>query len=527
VRERLWPPADIRLAILPAVASADVVDTAGGLLQDVADRIGRMRAERRTVDVIPPSEARDLQVRTPQQARQGLHATHALETSIQRDGTGFLAHASVIDLDTQVPLRQFSARYSAANIGMAPTALAGAVSLALRPQGAKVPESLSPEAARSYDRGLYLLRRDDTSYREAIELFKRAAELDPRSALPLAGLAEAHIMAFRGTKRRETLAEAESSLRAAESLNPDSVSVRLASGLLHKSAGQYDRALDDYRRVRELAPRNTDALLRIASIYDSLGEADEAIRSYREAIALDPLYFEPYQRFGSYYYYRGNYAAAAEQFRKAIERAPDLYDAYTNLGAALNYLGNDAQAREALLASLRLKETPRALNSLGALEVYQGRDTEAAKYYERAIRLDPHNSIYLLNLGDAYRRSGRSGDAARSYRAAMDLTLAQLNEDARDGLTRAYVAYFAARLGDRLRAEQEIGQALGLSPDDGMVIRKAVLTYAALGETERALEILRRASAEVVRELERHPDLADFRRDLRFQQVAAEIYRRR
>src|SRR5262249_8696575 len=124
-------------------------------------------------------------------------------------------------------------------------------------------------------------------------------------------------------------------------------------------------------------------------------------------------------------------------------------------------------------------------------------------------------------LGDSYRRSGRSVDAERSYRTAMDLTLAELNEDARGGLTRAYVAYFAARLGDTRRAEEEIGQALGLSPRDSMVTREAVLTYVALGKPDRALEVLRAAPVEVARELDRHPDLAVFRQDPRFQELIA------
>lgn len=141
--------------------------------------------------------------------------------------------------------------------------------------------------------------------------------------------------------------------------------------------------------------------------------------------------------------------------------------------------------------------------------------------------MNPHNTVYLLNLGDSYRRSGRRVDADRSYRMGMDLTLAELTGDARGGLTRAYVAYFAARLGDTRRAEEEIGQALGLSPGDSMVVRKAVLTYVALGKPDRALEMLRTAPAEVARELNRHPDLTEFRQDPRFQELVASTAERR
>jgi len=521
VREWIWPSPSVRLAVLPAVTPAETADMAGALLQDVAERVGHMRSGRQTVAVIPPLEARNMQVQTPEQAKQALHATHALQTTIHREGADFVTRVSVVDLDTRAHLDNFSARYTPATVGMAPAALASEVSLALRLQGPRVPEALSAEAVQPYDRGLYLLRRDADGYREAIDLFQQAAHLDAHSPLPWAALGEAHIAKFKATKQHSALVEAQASLHTAEGINPDSLQVHLVAGLLHKTMGQYDRALDDYRRVQELEPRNVDGLLRIAGVYDALDEPNKAIENYQKAVALQPGYYDPYQKLGAFYYYRGNYAEAVEQFRKAIERAPGLYEAYTSLGAALNYLGRDTEAEEALLASLRLKETPRALNSLGALQAYRGQDTQAANYYERALRMNPRNNVYLLNLADAYRRGGHTDDANRAYRMGMDLTLTELTEDARGGLTRAYVAYFAARLGDTRRAEEEIGQALGLSPGDSMVIRKAVLTYVALGETDRALEILRTASAEVVRELNRHPDLAEFRRDVRFQELVA------
>jgi hypothetical protein len=60
---------------------------------------------------------------------------------------------------------------------------------------------------------------------------------------------EAKIMKFEQTDRPEVLDDARRDLDAAESLGPDSPSVRLAAGLLKRTAGQYEEALDDYRRV--------------------------------------------------------------------------------------------------------------------------------------------------------------------------------------------------------------------------------------------------------------------------------------
>ena len=81
------------------------------------------------------------------------------------------------------------------------------------------------------------------------------------------------------------------------------------------------------------------------------------------------------------------------------------------------------------------------------------------------------------------------------------------------------MAYISARLGDRQRAEDEIAQALQLSPGETKVIRNAVLTFEALGERDKAIQVLSSASPDLLRELDRQPDLADFRQDSRFKQL--------
>jgi eukaryotic-like serine/threonine-protein kinase len=518
--DRLWPQPNVRLAILPLDAQGNPGVT-DGILQDVADRVGRMRSGRRTVVVIPPSEVLSNKVRSPEQAKEALHATHALQTSVSREGDELIANGAVIDLDTRAHVRDFSGSYTTDTVGSLPGALAGAVSLALRLRGPPSTDALSTAATVPYDRGLFLLRRDDESFDDAIPLFDQAARLDPRSPLPLAGLAEAKILKYQAKRDRAYLDEARNSLRDAESLSPDSVRVRLVAGQLNQVAGQYQKALEDYRRAQELEPRNVDALLHIASVYNALDMNNDVIAAYRKAIEMEPGYYRPYRKLGEFYYYRSNYSEAAAQWKLAIERAPGLADVYNELAAALIYLGQDDEAEKALLTSIRMRETADARNGLGAIRAYQKRDSEAADLYKRALALDPNVYVYWINLADSSRRLGRVREAAAAYRKAMGMALAELKDDPHSGYTRAYVGYCAARLGDTARADDEVSQAREQLPSDTEVTRQTVLTYVAMGQRDRAIEALNGASPELLHELDRHPDLADFRQDLRFRQVEA------
>jgi hypothetical protein len=49
------------------------------------------------------------------------------------------------------------------------------------------------------------------------------------------------------------------------------------------------------------------------------------------------------------------------------------------------------------------------------------------------------------------------------------------------------------------------------------------LTYDAMGQRDQAIKVLALATPEAIEELNRHPDLADFRRDKRFIQVVAQL----
>jgi tetratricopeptide (TPR) repeat protein len=187
----------------------------------------------------------------------------------------------------------------------------------------------------------------------------------------------------------------------------------------------------------------------------------------------------------------------------------------------LTELGRYDEAVRAHLTSLSIKTTAQGLNNLAAVKAYQKRDLEAIELYKKAYALDPRNYMYLMNLGDSSRRAGLAAESEQYYRAARDTALNDLQINPRSGRTRAYVAYLEARLGDPLRGQQEMEQALELEPNDKVVIRRAVVMYEMLGRRDRALEIAETATSDVLRELDRQPDLADFRRDPRFSELKA------
>ncbi|HEY2389726.1 MAG TPA: protein kinase [Candidatus Angelobacter sp.] len=513
IKSIFWP--DIRLAILPVQAPAtDLVEQGSGILMDVSERIKHLQKTATTISVILPSITKNEEVTTPEQAARVLHATHALQLKLSRQGKDVVVEQSLVELAQQTQVGAFRGQYSPQLIGDIPAALTGAVSSALHLARAKGSDEILPEATAAYDRGLADLARDTYSYDDAIKSFEEAVAQDPHSPLPLAGLADAQLQKFDATKKDAWLDQAKDSLQKAEHLNPDSVRVLLTAGYRSLKEGRYSAAMDYYNRILETEPRNIQALSYRGFTLAAENKEQDAIRSFTRAIDQDRKLYSSYEDFGSFYFNLGRYPEAEEQFRKGIEIA-GRPDAYANLGAVLLDDCKFVEAKKELERVPENKRTPQTLNNLGAVYAYIRKDDLAVDEYKEAIQQEGGNALYRLNIGDSWRRLGKLEDAMSAYREGLRLVEKQLELNPQHAQALAYRAYFRARLKIE-GAKDDANAALTLWPNDSEVIRYAFLAYVALRDKEAALSTYKKGNSNVQKQLELHPDVAELRKDLRF-----------
>jgi tetratricopeptide (TPR) repeat protein len=179
--------------------------------------------------------------------------------------------------------------------------------------------------------------------------------------------------------------------------NPDFADVRHLAGLCLSFLGRPEEALEQFEEALNINPAYVEAHINRALVLHELGLYEEAQRSFNQAArheiqqegrfpaAATARLANAHAEVGDLYMEIPAPAEASVQYRAALELRPGFHDIRNKLAAALLAL-----------------DWPE----------------EAAMELQRVVEANPRFVAARLNLGLAYFRLGRRGDAAEQWRAA-------------------------------------------------------------------------------------------------------------
>jgi serine/threonine-protein kinase len=521
----ITPPETVRLAVLPFETDAANRALSDGLLNETAERLREVKSSRASrLTVIPLADAMRNKVNRVENAAGLLGATHVLTGTLRQDKGNTEIHASLTDAHSHVPLREWKAEYAPNELRDAPVALAGIVTRTLRLPPLAASATVAANAYVDFSKGVGLLQRNRPD--EALPLLEKAVEEDPASPLTNARLAEAQIQKYwsikevQGVGGDDWLEKARASLSRAELRNPDLAVVRGVSGMVNEYSGLYDDAEEDYQRALEIEPLNGDFWRRRGDVYQKTSRFPQALLAYQKAIEVQPGYFMNYQALCNLYADQANNDEAVRQCQKMVALVPGSSEAHYLLSKPYLASGSFSAGERELRQAVEIDPTSsKSLHALALSLVYQRRYSEAIPFFRRAVDIGPENEVLYQNFGTTLGLAGLPQEAHKAYGKALTLAEAELRRNPRNRKVRSHFAYLCARLGQRSRAESEAEQALRLSSGDVEVARMIVLTYDALGESDRALELAEKLPDEMLRRLNRSPELADLPNNPRFQQL--------
>jgi TolB-like protein/Tfp pilus assembly protein PilF len=279
----------------------------------------------------------------------------------------------------------------------------------------------SNEAYHLYLRGRHQWnRRDAAGFRQAIEAFRAASEMDPSFAAAHAALAEAYVVL------------------GSREIYPASEIFPLA-----RQAASRALAIDPWLSAAH------SATAAVQELFEWDWTAAEA--SHRIAVSHDPGYASAAQWFALHFARRGVHDEATRWISRALDVEP--FSPILNTNAALiSYLARDftaaVQQSETALDLAPHYEGARLMSGVAYIQIDPAR---AIEHLEEAARLSTRQPYTLSHLASAYAAAGRVDDARRigeelrlrastRYVSPVDVALVELSLGNRDAALCAFEA---------------------------------------------------------------------------------------
>ena len=298
-----------------------------------------------------------------------------------------------------------------------------------------------PEAKRSYDRAVEAMR--EGAFSRAGKLFKQAINIYPQYALAHAGFAEC-------LTELDSSDQAKNELIDAQGLLPDPSVLPTVDGLRWQAItntvkGNFAKAIESYQSIASMAApeEKAYAFVDLGRASEKNEDLEKAIDAYRRAKDLDPHYGAAFLRLGILQGRNGQYQDAYASFDQAYK----MFDLDTELEERIEVLlqravlmGQESRvddARSQLLQALEKlaafdiqDKRIKVLLNLSNTEIMAGHSDQAEKYSSEAVELARTNGLDnltmqgIIDIGNAYFAQGNFSEAEKKFNEA--LRLAQL-----------------------------------------------------------------------------------------------------
>ncbi len=210
--------------------------------------------------------------------------------------------------------------------------------------------------------------------------------------------------------------------------------------LYYEEAGEFDSAINHYRKSLELKSDNANTWLRLAEVSLEAVAVNDAEQAYLEALKLDPDMAAAIAGLGTVAMRREQYDVAIDRFESALELQPEASQLHYRLALAYRHTGDLERARVHL--EKRGERIPSQPDPV--IELMKARTKPSSHYF------------------DAARKAFEKGNYPRAisgYRLAIDIDPA--NVDPYIGAARLYLEIDRPE-----QARQLLGRALVLAPDN-------------------------------------------------------------
>jgi tetratricopeptide (TPR) repeat protein len=193
--------------------------------------------------------------------------------------------------------------------------------------------------------GERLVKSDQQS--KAIFYFKRAFELDPKSAEAACDLAD---MYWWNNQSAKALAGYDVALK----LNPKLAKAWIGRAYVHEGLKRYADAVADFDKAIALDPKDTETMGARAKLLDTTGKHKEAVEGFTRIISVNPALYWPYIQRAVAYTELKDYSKALADYGTLLKRAPEDPDFYEFRSQVYKAMGDKKSEAADLATSKKL-----------------------------------------------------------------------------------------------------------------------------------------------------------------------------
>lgn len=180
--------------------------------------------------------------------------------------------------------------------------------------------------------------------------------------------------------------------RKALEMDPKYVLARYDLAVAYRGLGQTERAISEYEKVLELNPKFPEALSNLGGQYFRKGEVDKAIICFRQALDIYPNFIQALSNLGAVLNKQEEFSQAVPYLKRALNLDPEFGVALFNLGNAYYGLGRWDDAVRAYHDAVNTGVDFLTLHwNLHDIHVKQGDEKQAMRELQIILQLDPQN----------------------------------------------------------------------------------------------------------------------------------------
>ena len=202
----------------------------------------------------------------------------------------------------------------------------------------------------------------------------------------------------------------------------DDVDLKILQASLLLSVNRLNEAKAITKELKDSGNNSIDVLEVDAEIANASGKLADIQNATNVLLKADPMNVTGNLILGNQWALKKKYKLAKDYYRKALAREKTNEDALFGYGQMTYYLGELKDSRNAFETLASIDNTNDiAYQYLGKLDAEDENYRKAIENINTAIKLNPDNSDYYIDLGNYSRNLGRYDDAEKAWSKSIEL----------------------------------------------------------------------------------------------------------